>query len=214
MKLGELARTTLHRSGWQFEGGLPPEKKYVALVTPHTSNWDGLLLVALLQSVDLEMEWMIKDTWVKSPLGPVLRRLGAVAIDREHHSNMVQKMVEQFQRRERFVLGIPPEGTRARAPYWKSGFYRIALGAQVPVVPGYLDYARRRAGLGAAIPMTGDMGADMDRIPRLLRGEEARGPEAGVLRSDPAARRGHARQAVTAGAARALPLDRHRLISA
>ncbi len=140
MKLTDLARTSLHLAGWAFEGPLPPEKKYVALAMPHTSNWDGLLLVTLLQSIGLEMQWMIKDAWVKSPLGPVLRRFGAVAINRDRSTNVVQQMIEEFRRRDSFVLGVPPEGTRSRAEHWKSGFYHIALGAQVPVVPGYLDF--------------------------------------------------------------------------
>jgi 1-acyl-sn-glycerol-3-phosphate acyltransferase len=164
VKLQNLAATSLHLAGWQFEGGLPAEKKYVCLAVPHTSNWDGLLLVGLLQSIGLDMEWMIKDSWVKSPLGPVLRRLGAVAIDRDRKANVVQQMVAEFERRDRFVLGIPPEGTRSRAEHWKSGFYHIALGARVPVVPGWLDFGRRRAGLGPAIPLSGDVRADMDRL--------------------------------------------------
>lgn len=159
-----LAATSLRLTGWQFEGPLPTEEKYVCLAVPHTSNWDALLLVTLLQSIGLEMQWMIKDSWVKSPLGPALRRLGAVAINRDRATNIVQQMIEEFRRRDRFVLGIPPEGTRSRAEHWKSGFYHIAVGAQVPVVPGYLDFSRKRAGLGPAIPMTGDVRADMDRI--------------------------------------------------
>ena len=164
MKLDNLAKTSLHLAGWQFEGGLPPEKKYVALAVPHTSNWDALLLVTLLQGVGLEMEWMIKDSWIKSPIGPVLKRLGAVGIDRGRHTNVVEQMIAELRRRDRFALGIPPEGTRSRAEHWKSGFYHIALGAQVPVVPGYLDFGRKRAGLGPAITLTGDVRADMDRI--------------------------------------------------
>jgi 1-acyl-sn-glycerol-3-phosphate acyltransferase len=164
VKLINLATTSLHLAGWQFEGGLPTEKKYVCLAVPHTSNWDGLLLVTLLQSIGLEMQWMIKDAWVKGPLGPALRRLGAVAINRDQSTSMVQQMIDQFRSRDRFVLGIPPEGTRSRAAHWKSGFYHIALGAQVPVVPGYLDFKRKRAGLGPAITLTGDVRADMDRL--------------------------------------------------
>ena len=164
MKPNLLASTSLQLAGWRFETGLPPEKKYVALAVPHTSNWDGLLLVTLLRGIGLDMQWMIKDSWVKSPLGPVLRGLGAVAVNRDTATNMVDQMIAEFQKRESFVLGIPPEGTRSRAPHWKSGFYRIALGASVPVVPGYLDFKRKRAGLGPAITMTGDVRADMDKL--------------------------------------------------
>lgn len=164
MEPSRVAQFSLRFSGWQFEGPLPLEKKYVALAVPHTSNWDGLLLVGLLQSIGLQMEWMVKDSWVKSPLGPVLRRVGAVGIDRNKNTNVVDQMVAEFARRDAFVLGIPPEGTRSRAEYWKSGFYHIARGANVPVVPGYLDFGRKRAGLGPAIAMTGDVRADMDEI--------------------------------------------------
>lgn len=164
MKPNQLAATSLHLAGWRFEGGVPAEKKYVCLAVPHTSNWDGLLLVAMLQSIGLDMQWMIKDAWVKGPLAPVMRRLGAVAINRDRSTNVVDQMIEQFRVRDQFVLGIPPEGTRSRAEHWKSGFYHIARGANVPVVPGYLDFARKRAGLGPAIPMTGDVVADMDKI--------------------------------------------------
>jgi 1-acyl-sn-glycerol-3-phosphate acyltransferase len=159
-----IATTSLHLAGWEFEGEPPAIPKYVALAVPHTSNWDGLLLVTLLQSVGLDMQWMIKDDWVKGPMGPVLRKVGAIGIDRAHAKNVVQQMIAEFDRRDHFVLGIPPEGTRGRAPHWKSGFYHIALGAKVPVVPGYLDYGRKRAGLGAPITMTGDVRADMDRL--------------------------------------------------
>ena len=164
MKPNQLAATSLRLAGWRFESDLPPEKKYVCLAVPHTSNWDGLLLVTLLRSIGLDMQWMIKDAWVKGPLGPVMRGLGAVAINRDKATNVVDQMVAQFQAHESFVLGIPPEGTRSRADHWKSGFYHIARGANVPVVPGYLDFKRKRAGLGPAIPMTGDVRADMDKI--------------------------------------------------
>lgn len=150
--------------GWRFETAVPSIPKYVALAVPHTSNWDGLLLVMVARSVSLPMEWMIKDTWFRGPMATVLRATGAIAIDRSSKRNMVQQMVDLFATRERLALVIPPEGTRHRVEHWKSGFYHIARGANVPVVPGYLDYRRRRAGLGDPITMTGDVGADMDRI--------------------------------------------------
>jgi len=131
---------------------------------PHTSNWDGLLLIFLAQSVGLEMRWLIKNTWMKGPVGAVLDGVGAVGVDRSRSTGLVDQMVAEFARRESFVLAIPPEGTRKRSDYWKSGFYHIARGANVPVVLGYLDYARKRGGLGELMTLTGDVHADMDRI--------------------------------------------------
>ncbi len=168
-----LVSLPLGLAGWRFEGGRPPQKKFVCLGWPHTSNWDGLLLIALTRSIGLEMSWMIKSDWVKGPMGVVLRPLGAVAIDRSGHHNVVDEMIQAFERTDELVLVIPPEGTRKRAEHWKSGFYHIARGAHVPVVPGYLDYRRKRAGLGAAIDLTGDVKADMDRIRAFYAGIDA-----------------------------------------
>lgn len=170
-----LVSLPLRLSGWQFEGEVPPEKKYVALAWPHTSNWDGLLLMALTKSIGLKISWMIKSEWVKGPMGLVLRPLGAVAVDRSGAHNMVTDMIEELRRRDELVLVIPPEGTRRRAEHWKSGFYHIARGANVPVVPGYLDYRRKRAGLGPAIHLTGDVKADMDRIRAFYKDIKASG---------------------------------------
>ena len=164
MESNRLSSLSLRVAGWRYEGEIPSQKKYVALAVPHTSNWDGLLLVLVTRSIGVQMEWMLKDSWVRGPLRPVMRGLGAVPINRRRASNVVEQMIEQFRSREQFILGIPPEGTRQRAEYWKSGFYHIALGANVPVVPGYLDYARKRASLGPAIQLSGNVRADMDAI--------------------------------------------------
>ena len=164
MNLHALRALPLRLAGWEFETALPTEKKFVCLAVPHTSNWDGLILLATAQSTGLEMSWMIKGEWVRGPMGILLRRLGAVAIDRAHAGNVVPQMIEAFRTHDRLALVIPPEGTRGRTEHWKSGFYRIALGAGVPVAPGYLDYKRKRAGIGPVIHLTGDVRADMDRI--------------------------------------------------
>ena len=159
-----LKALPLRFAGWKFEGGKPTVKKCVVLAWPHTSNWDGLLLIALAQSIGLTMSWMIKSDWVKGPMGVVLRGVGAVAVDRKGAHNLVDQMIAEFRARDELVLVIPPEGTRKRAETWKSGFYHIARGANVPVVPGYLDYRRKRSGLGPPIYLTGNVKADMDEI--------------------------------------------------
>ncbi|MEI8259268.1 MAG: lysophospholipid acyltransferase family protein [Deltaproteobacteria bacterium] len=164
MNTRRIAARTLELAGWKYEGPVPTEPKFVMLAVPHTSNWDGALLVLLTRSIGLEIQWMVKDAWIKGALGPAMRGLGAVGVDRSRRQNLVEQMIEQFGTRDRFALAIPPEGTRSRVPYWKSGFYHIALGARVPVVPGYLDFARKRGGLGPAIQLTGNPVVDMDVI--------------------------------------------------
>ena len=153
MKPNQHVTFALKLAGWEFEGPVPSQKKYVLLAVPHTSNWDGV-----------ELSWMVKDSMARGPMRPLMRQLNAVPIDRSRANNVVQAMADEFARRDRFVLAIPPEGTRSRVEYWKSGFYNIARAANVPVATGYLDFARRRAGIGDPIDLTGNVAADMDRI--------------------------------------------------
>ncbi len=160
-----VARTSLRvLGGFEYVGERPKPRRAVCLAAPHTDNMDGLLLVLLAQSVGLHISWMVKDDWGRPPIGMLIRGVGGVPIDRSQPRGMVGQMIEEFERREDFYLVIPPEGTRKFSEYWKSGFYRIALGAQVPVVPGFLDYGKKQGGFGPPIDMTGDPKADMDRI--------------------------------------------------
>jgi len=164
MTTHSISRAALGVVGWRFEGPVPRAKKYVALAVPHTSNWDGLMLLMLARSIGLPMRWMVKASALRGVGGAPLRALGAIPIDRARAGNMVEQMVDAFRAHEELVLFIPPEGTRARVDYWKSGFYHIARGADVPVAPAYLDYGRKRAGIGEPIVMTGDVRADMDAL--------------------------------------------------
>ena len=167
----------LRFSGWEFEGEVPPEKKYVCIAAPHTSNWDGALLVALTRSVGLSIRWMIKSEWLRGPSGAMLRRLGAIGIDRSASHNMVGQMIDELNRAERLILVIPPEATRKRADYWKSGFYRIAREAQLPVTLGYVDSTTKTTGLGPTIDLTGDIPSDMDRIRAFYADKSGKIPE-------------------------------------
>lgn len=134
------------------------------LAVPHTTNLDGLLLVLLTRSIGMPAHWMVKDVWVRPPIGWITRRVGAVGVNRGQASGVVGQMVERFAENEEFRLLVPPEGTRSRADHWRSGFYRIALEADVPVVPSYLDYRSRRGGFLPAIDLTGDAVTDMNAI--------------------------------------------------
>lgn len=160
----QLATLALRAAGWEVETDVPKLSKYVIVAAPHTSNWDGVLLLAVSQALELPLAFMIKDDWVKGPMGPVMKRFGAVAINRSKKTNVVEQMIEEFAQRDELALVIPPEGTRKRAEMWKSGFYHIARGANVPVVPAYIDVGRKRIGLGEPIELTGDARADMDRL--------------------------------------------------
>ncbi|MFT4657860.1 MAG: 1-acyl-sn-glycerol-3-phosphate acyltransferase [Ilumatobacter sp.] len=142
---------------------MPPNHS-VMLALPHTTNFDGVLLVLVTRSIGLDASWMVKDLWVKPPFGWITKRVGAVPVDRRKSNGMVGQMVERFENLDSFHLMVPPEGTRGLTEHWKSGFYRIATTADVPVVPTSLDYRTRRAIFGPALKMTGERSVDMDGI--------------------------------------------------
>jgi 1-acyl-sn-glycerol-3-phosphate acyltransferase len=169
-----LSARALGLVGWELETPVPDVARCVVLAAPHTSNWDGVLLLATAPLIGHPLAWMIKSEWLRGPLGTVLRRLGAVGIDRSKHTNVVQAMIDELERRDELWVVVPPEGTRKRAEHWRSGFYHIARGAQVPLVPAYLDYRRKRTGFGEPIEPTGDVRADMDRVRAFY---EARAPQ-------------------------------------
>jgi len=159
-----IGRLWLALWGWKAEGDEPPFDKYVLIAAPHTTNWDLPFTLALAFVFDVRVHWMGKHTLFQAPHGWFLKWLGGVPIERHLRKNVVQQMADRFAGSEEFVLAVPTEGTRSRTEYWKSGFYHIARQAQVPIVMGYLDYARRAGGFGGVLHPTGDLRADMDRV--------------------------------------------------
>lgn len=165
-----LGQTWLRLHGWRLEGAVPQPQRFVLLLVPHTSNWDAVYMLAMGFVYGIRIEWMVKDTLFVPPMGWLLRALGGIPIDRRASNGVVGQMIEAFARRDSLILGIPPEGTRTRGEYWKSGFYEIARAAKVPIVLGYLDFGRKVGGMGPTLIPTGDVVADMDRIRAFYEG--------------------------------------------
>jgi 1-acyl-sn-glycerol-3-phosphate acyltransferase len=155
-----LSRMLLRLAGWRTEGAPPPNARYVLIAAPHTSNWDAVIMLAAARIFGIELRWFVKKSWFVFPMGPIMRAVGGVPIDRSARHGVVQQAIDRFATSERLALAVPPEGTRKKTPHWKSGFYHIARGAGVPIVLGYLDYGRKIAGLGPAFTPTGDLEAD------------------------------------------------------
>lgn len=171
-----LAALFLRLVGWEAEGEKPAASRYVLIAAPHTTNWDLVYLVALAQVVGVEIQWMGKQSLFRGPMGSVMRRLGGIPIRRDRSRNRVAQMVEAFASASSLVLTVPAEGTRSYVPYWKSGFYRIALAAKVPIVLGYLDYGRKRGGFGPELIPTGNVREDMDEVRAFYRGIQGKYP--------------------------------------
>ena len=149
--LRSFARLILQLGGWDAVGEIPKEPKIVGIAAPHTSNWDGFWLIAYKIANDLELHFLAKHTLFWWPLGNILRALGAIPIDRGVNSSTVEQVVNAFATHDRFWFALAPEGTRRHRPYWKTGFYRIAKAADVPIVLGFIDYADKRLGLGPTL---------------------------------------------------------------
>ena len=161
-----ISRGLLKLLGWKIEGEKPLHRKYVLIAAPHTSNWDFPMMMLFAWAFGIRINWMGKKSLFVPPMGWIMSALGGVPVQRKRANNLVETLVEAFEDQDDLVLVVPTEGTRARTDYWKSGFYHIARGAGVPIVPSYLDYGRKRGGFGPALPVTGDVKRDMG----LLRG--------------------------------------------
>ena len=171
-----FARLVLALSGWKLIEGASIPPKAVLLGYPHTSNWDLLATLVGLAALGIKPRWAGKDTMFRGWRGPIMRSLGGIPVNRRASTGFVGRMAEEIATHDTFLLAIAPEGTRARAEGWKSGFYRIALAARVPVVAGVADYHRKELGILAVLTMTGDEDADMARIEALYHGREGLRP--------------------------------------
>lgn len=159
-----IGRAILWASGWAFEGPLPASRRYVLIAAPHTSNWDFVFMMAMAWALGVQLRWMGKASLFVFPLGGLFRALGGIPIRRDVRANLVEQSVARFAQHADLVLAVPAEGSRSLGAHWRSGFYHIARLAEVPVVLGYLDYARRRGGLGPELRPSGNVRADMDIV--------------------------------------------------
>ena len=173
------SRGFLKLNGWTVEGSLPPgARKCVLIAAPHTSNWDLPYTLMVAFVLRLHVYWMGKHTLFAFPFGPVMRWLGGIAVDRRRSGNLVAASAAALRQADGAVqLVVPPEGTRGRTTHWKTGFYHIALQADVPIVLAYMDYARKVSGLGPVFTPTGNIEADMAEIKRFYAGIQGRRPQ-------------------------------------
>jgi len=127
-------RVVLRCFGWRVEGQPPDAPKFIVAIAPHTSYWDWPILVAMAFKERVEALWMGKDSLFRSPLAWLFTWLGGISIDRSASHGIVNQMIDLYNARERLIIGLTPEGTRSRVEKWKTGFYRIAEGAHIPIV--------------------------------------------------------------------------------
>lgn len=145
-------------------------------------------MLAVAWALDVDVQWVGKHTLFELPVaGQVMRALGGIPVDRRGHHDAVKAIASTIRQHEKLLLAVPPEGTRSAATRWKTGFYWIAVEAQVPIVLGFLDFGRKRAGVGEVLYPTGDIAADFAQLRHFytgirglypeLQGEIALGPQ-------------------------------------
>lgn len=172
-----IARGLLRLGGWTAVGQKPDVSKAVFIAAPHTSNWDGVWALVYKVAKGLDIRFFAKESLFWFPLSTLLRGLGGIPLDRDEPGGAVRQAVDAFKNNDDFYFGLAPEGTRSLRPHWKSGFYRIAMDADVPVVLGFLDYENKRLGIGPMFRLTGDRDADLARIRDFYAGIRGRWPE-------------------------------------
>lgn len=170
------ARRLLGWLGWRVDVVAPAVPKCVIIVYPHTSNWDFVVGYLAKLAAGLPVHWIGKDTLFRGPFDRLFRRMGGFPVNRREPTGLIRELAREFERRPWIWLAIAPEGTRSRLDHWKSGFYRLALAARVPVGLAFLDYPTRTVGLRSYVELTGDEAADLARIREEYAGKAGKRP--------------------------------------
>ena len=169
-----VARLHWALSPWRLVREQPAHEGPRLLIgAPHTSNRDFVLMLAISWDAGLAVRWLGKRELFAGPFGRVMHWLGGIPVDRDDPAGLVDRVVELARTDPRAAIVVTPDGTRS-STQWRSGFYRIAYEAGVPVTLGYVDSV---TGLGPTIALTGDVVDDMDRIRAFYAGKRGIIPE-------------------------------------
>lgn len=172
-----MAIALLALFGWRVRGELPNSSRLLLIIAPHTSNWDMAVGVLVMYALGLRASFMAKHSLFFWPVSVIMRWLGGVPVKRGTAQGLVGQMVDAFARRDSFCLAILPEGTRRRVTQWKLGFYHIAVGARVPLVPVKFDYGRKVVEFAPVFQPSGNLDEDLPRIQGQYQGVRGKIPQ-------------------------------------
>lgn len=170
--------------GWKVSHYLSNDiKKCVIVVAPHTSNWDFVFGMGAVSVMKLNQRFVIKKEWIRFPLKKLMLSLGALPIDRnkknsiDEKKNSVDAIADLFASRDELRLVITPEGTRSKVEKWKTGFYYVALKANVPIALAFINYETKTCGVDKIIYPSSDFKADMKQIMDYYKNIKGKNPE-------------------------------------
>jgi 1-acyl-sn-glycerol-3-phosphate acyltransferase len=152
-------------------------RKAVVIAAPHTSNWDFVYALATFRLLDIKVRYLIKREVYRFPLKRLIDATGGIPVKRNSNTKLVDTFIQELNNAEDLFLMIPAEGTRSLVKKWKSGFYHAAMGANVPVLLGYLDFEKKTAGFGKVVNITGDRNKDMQIIREFYKNIKGKHPE-------------------------------------
>jgi len=159
-----IGRSMLTILGWRIRADVPNLPKMVIIAAPHTSTWDFYAGMFAILALGIKISWMGKHTIFHWPVNGILTWLGGIPVNRSLPTGVVSQIVEQFREKDKFILGLMPEGTRSRVRKWRTGFYYIALQANVPVVLVRFDVKQKLISLLTSVQPTGDIESEMVQI--------------------------------------------------
>jgi 1-acyl-sn-glycerol-3-phosphate acyltransferase len=178
--LSALGRLSLRISGWRVIGPIPNLSHVIAVVAPHSSNWDFVHGISAVLALGLKVQFLAKHTLFQGPWAGALRWLGGVPVNRGDPQDLAERVAESITRAEQMWLGITPEGTRTAGSAFKSGFLRIARASGAPIAPVSFNYRTRVIEFHPLFEPGADPAADVATLSELLlsrgcRREQARG---------------------------------------
>jgi 1-acyl-sn-glycerol-3-phosphate acyltransferase len=175
--LGWLSSFGLWAFRWRTVVRLPDGPKYVIVLAPHTSYWDFPILVGAALKHGVECSWLATANLFRGPARWLFRWLGGIPVDRSRRNGLVDAVTEAFYEADRLAVAIAPEGSRHPRDRWKTGFYRIAVAAEVPFGLAFVDFATRTVGIDEPFSPTGDLEADLRRIEAFYAPKRGRHPD-------------------------------------
>ena len=179
-----FARTLLKWAGWSVNITVPDYPKCIICVAPHTSNYDFIIGKLAYASVGRKAGFLMKSTWFFPPLGWIFKSIGGIPVYRGKGTSLVSTLIKKFNESSRLNIAITPEGTRSRTKEWRTGFLRIATGANVPIVLGVLDFGTKSVSITTTFKPTGDIEADMRSIKNFYKASGAKGKYPGKFDAD------------------------------
>ena len=163
--------------GWKIIGNTPNITKYIVISAPHTSNWDFLIGRCFAYIKGIKPKYLIKSELYIWPLSILIRWNGGVPVYRKKEKDMVKQVVDRLNKTDEMILGIAPEGTRAKVEKWKTGFYYIAQEAKIPIVLLYMDYTKKEIGYFDVFWPSGNLQNDLNIIQNFYQEVQGKYPE-------------------------------------